>query len=63
MKKTRKEEKRRRKLRTLILLFKRQLEPEVFDNEVAEEAEEPKAIPEFDASSSDEDKNELIVKE
>ena len=43
--------------------FKRQPEPEVFDNEVAEEVEEPKAIPEFDASSSDEDKNELIVKE
>lgn len=43
--------------------FKRQPEPEVFDNEVAEEAEEPKAIPEFDASQPDEDKNELIVKE
>lgn len=38
--------------------------PEVFDNEVAEEVKEPKAIPEYDASSdSDEDKNELIVKE
>ena len=38
-------------------------EPEVFDNEVPSDPEEPKAIPEFDASSSDEDKNELIVKE
>ena len=37
--------------------------PEVFDNVVEEEKEGPKAIPEFDASQPDEDKNELIVKE
>lgn len=37
--------------------------PEVFDNAVEEEKEGPKAIPEFDASQPDEDKNELIVKE
>ena len=36
---------------------------DVFENEVSEEAEEPKAIPEFDATSSDDDKNELIIKE
>ena len=37
--------------------------PEVFDNVVEEEAEKPKAIPEFDATEPDEDKNELVVKE
>ena len=36
---------------------------DVFENEVSEEVEEPKAIPEYDATESDDDKNELIVKE
>ena len=37
--------------------------PEVFENEVAEQIEGPKTIPEYDASESDDDKNELVVKE